>query len=172
MRLRGWCYTGKESERPSPCCYTSSCVDSVCRTIEMGDEIASGRIKYWIKDRSLKLKLHAIVGRQKFMNCCGKCVVIKHQIVAKFHNVPKGFVKVRTLPKRRNTLVGRELLQTTHRRLLLLPFRSKTHMTCEMIAMQSGTSKPWVHRVWAEVLEKVKVAVRSMTTQHQILRKL
>jgi len=88
----------------------------------MGDEIASGRIKYWIKDRSLKLKLHAIVGRQKFMNCCGKCVVIKHQIVAKFHNVPKGFVKVRTLPKRRNTLVGRELLQTTHRRLLLLPF--------------------------------------------------
>jgi hypothetical protein len=51
----------------------------------MGDEIASGRIKYWIRDRSLKLKLHVIVGRQKFMNCCGKCVVIKHQIVAKFH---------------------------------------------------------------------------------------
>jgi hypothetical protein len=73
----------------------------------MDDEIASGRIKYWIKDRSLKLKLYAIVSRQKFMNCCGKCVVIKHQIVAKFHDVRKGFVKVKTLPKRKNALVGR-----------------------------------------------------------------
>ena len=73
-RLRGGCYTSNVSERSSPCCCTSnnvSCADSVCRTTEMGDEIASCRIKYWIKDRSLKLKLYAIVGRQKFMNCSG-----------------------------------------------------------------------------------------------------
>jgi len=81
------------------------------------------------------------------MNCCGKCVVIKQQIVAKFHNVPKGFVNVRTLPKRRNDLVGRELLQTTHRRSLLLPCGSKTHMTYEVIAMEFGIPKSCVHRV-------------------------
>ena len=72
----------------------------------MGEEIASDRIKYWIKYRSLKLKIHAIVGGQKFMNCCRKYVVI-NQIVAKFDDVPKGFVKVMTLPKRRKALVGR-----------------------------------------------------------------
>lgn len=63
-------------------------------------------------------------------------MVIKQQIVAKFHDVPKGFVKVKTLPKRRNA-----------RRSLLLPFRSKTHMTCEVIAMESGIPKSCVHRV-------------------------
>lgn len=45
------------------------------------------------------------------MNSCRKCVVSQHHITAQFYAGPKGFVKVSTVMKTRNTPVGRELWQ-------------------------------------------------------------
>jgi hypothetical protein len=43
-------------------------------SLEVGDEIALGGLRSWIKERSSKLKFDVVVHQQKFMNYCKQCV--------------------------------------------------------------------------------------------------
>jgi len=91
-------------------CATVILVSSLNLTLivpfKMDNEITLGQITILEQDRSATLKIYTVINRQKFINASSRSVVIQHWITAHFQICPKGFVKVRPILSKRNTLMG------------------------------------------------------------------
>jgi len=102
-----------------------SCVSCLCRTIENGQwNCFRFGLQYYIKDSSSKLRFYALSYADGHFNCCWKFLVIHQQTVTHFRVGPRR-LKSSTVLKTKNSLVGLQLLQTTHRLSLLLGFWRK-----------------------------------------------